>query len=104
MQDVFSTKSGMHIVNLTSTNVPDAFLSLFLNNRRELKAAGCLILSDFRLHVKLGRVIDSNVPLSKLDNIIKTIAIPAATLISKEIDYREFSGKVLYSTKLTNLS
>ena len=104
MLDVFSTKAGMHIVNLTSTKVPDAFLSLILNIRRELKAAGCLILSDFRLHVTLGRVIDSNVPLSKLDNIIKPIAIPAATMTLKEIDYREFRGKVLYSTKLTNLS
>lgn len=104
MLDVFSTKTGMHIVNLTSSKVPDAFLSLIQNIRRELKAAGCLILSDFRLHVTLGRVIDSNVPLSKLDNIIKTIAIPAAKMTLNDIDYREFRGKVLYSTKLKNYS
>ena len=104
MLDVFSSKTGMHIINLTSSKVPNTFLLLIQNIRKELKAAGCLILSDFRLHVTLGRVIDSKVPLSKLDNIIKTIAIPAATMTLDEIDYRELRGKVLYSTKLKNYS
>ena len=63
--DVFTTASGMFIIYLTSTCVPESFCELVGAIRKDLKAAGCRIQSDFMLHVTLGRVRDENVTTLK---------------------------------------
>ena len=45
--DAFTTYSGMFIVHLTSTIIPDDFLVLTEAIRSEMKAVGCQIDSEF---------------------------------------------------------
>lgn len=101
--DVFKTESGMFIVYLTSMDIPQTFLSLIQNIRTDLESIGCVMYSDFRLHVTLGRIKDSSVKLSDIKHIINKISIPAFSLILEDIDYRVFRGQVLFETKLNNL-
>lgn len=41
--DVFTAMSGMHIVYLTATDIPQSFLSLIENIRSDMKTVGCVI-------------------------------------------------------------
>ena len=67
--DVLSTYSGMFIVHLTSTTIPDDFLLLTEAIRSNMKAVGCQIDSEFRLHVTLGRIIDKDLSLQNLQDL-----------------------------------
>jgi 2'-5' RNA ligase len=53
----------MFIVHLTSTTIPDDFLLLTEAIRSNMKAVGCQIDSEFRLHVTLGRIIEKDLSL-----------------------------------------
>lgn len=98
--DAFSTQSGPHIIFLTATSIPDDFSSTIDSIRAELKAIGCQIQSSFRLHVTLGRVIDSNITLESVQKMVGTVSLPTITLTLSKVDYREFRGKTIYETKL----
>ncbi len=73
--DVFTAMSGMHIVYLTVTDIPQSFLSLIENIRSEMKDAGCIIDSPFRLHVTLGRVKASVIQLSSVQEMTKKVSL-----------------------------
>lgn len=98
--DAFTANSGMHIIHLTATNVPLDFLSAIDHIRTDMKATGCRIESDFRLHVTLGRVKDVNINLSDIQESISSVSIPTFSLCLTDIDYRVFRGEVLYETVL----
>ena len=98
--DVFTAMSGMHIINLKATNVPQSFLSLIENIRSDLKAAGCVMDSWFRLHVTLGRVKDTNIQLAAVQELTESVSLPAFSLTLEDVDYRVFRGKTIYETKL----
>lgn len=98
--DAFTTWGGMHIINLTATNIPANFLSLTAAIRSDMKDVGCIIESDFLLHVTLGRVNESNITLSNLQKMIGSVSIPPFNLMLEDVDYREFRGKTIYETKL----
>ena len=98
--DVFSTGSGMHIFHLSASQVPEDFLALTESIRADMKAAGCLIQSDFMLHVTLGRLRDFNIRLPKLKRMIKFLTLPPFTLTLTDVDYREFRGSTIYETQL----
>jgi len=98
--DVFTAMSGMHIINLTVTDVPQSFLSLIENIRSDMKGAGCVMDSWFRLHVTLGRVKDTNIQLSAIQELMESVSLPAFSLTLEDVDYRIFRGKTLYETKL----
>ena len=98
--DVFTAMSGMHIINLTATDAPQSFLSLIENIRSDMKAAGCVMDSWFRLHVTLGRVKEANVQLSAVQELTDSVSLPAFSLTLEDVDYRIFRGKTLYETKL----
>ena len=98
--DVFTAMSGMHIINLTATDVPQSFLSLIENIRSDLTSAGCVMDSCFRLHVTLGRVKDTNIQLSAIQELMESVSLPAFSLTLEDVDYRIFRGKTLYETKL----
>jgi 2'-5' RNA ligase len=100
--DVFTTYSGMFIVHLGSTNIPDDFLVLTEAIRSDMKAVGCQIDSEFRLHVTLGRINDDGSTLPNLQHLVSSVSLIPFTLILTDVDYRVFRGKVIYETKLNN--
>ena len=98
--DVFTAMSGMHIINLTATDVPQSFLSLIEIIRTDMKAAGCVVDSWFRLHVTLGRVKDPHIQLADIQELTESVSLPAFSLTLEDVDYRVFRGKTIYETKL----
>ena len=100
--DVFTTYSGMFIVHLASTNIPDDFLLLTETIRSDMKAVGCQIESEFRLHVTLGRINDTDFTLKNLQNLLSSVSLKPFSLMLTNVDYRVFRGKVIYETKLNN--
>ena len=98
--DVFTAMSGMHIIYLTATDVPQSFLSLIENIRSDIKAVGCVVDSGFRLHVTLGRVKDPHIQLATIQELMESVSLPAFSLTLEDVDYRIFRGKTLYETKL----
>ena len=100
--DVFNAVSGMFIIYLTATNIPQNYLSLVQNIRSELKSVGCVMNSDFRLHVTLGRIKDSSLMLSDIKQIISKVSLPAFSLNLEDVDYRIFRGQTIYEIKLNN--
>ena len=98
--DVFTAMSGMHIIYLTATDVPQSFLSLIENIRSDMKAAGCVVDSWFRLHVTLGRVKDPHIQLAAIQELTESVPLPAFSLTLEDVDYRVFRGKTIYETKL----
>jgi 2'-5' RNA ligase len=99
--DVFETQSGMYIVYLTSSSVPELFLETVNAIRCDMEKVSCQIQSDFLFHVTLGRVKDPETDLTLLKRLVERVTIPPITLPLTDVDYRVFRGKVLYETKLT---
>lgn len=98
--DVFTTWGGMHIINLTATKIPETFLSLTDSIRSDMKNVGCIIESDFLLHVTLGRVNEPNITLSNLQRMITSVSLSPFNLTLTDVDYRVFRGRTIYETKL----
>ena len=98
--DVFTAMSGMHIIYLTATDIPQSFLSLIENIRSDMNAAGCVMDSLFRLHVTLGRVKDPHIQLSAIQELTESVSLPAFSLTLEDVDYRFFRGKTIYEIKL----
>ena len=99
--DAFTAMSGMHIIYLTATDIPQSFMSLVQSIRSDLKTAGCVMNSEFRLHVTLGRVKDPNVQLPTLHKLLETINVPASSMTLTDVDYRVFRSGTIYETKLS---
>lgn len=98
--DVFTGRSGTHIIYLTATDIPKDFLTVINSIREELKAIGCRIDSPFRLHVTLGRVPDKRIKLIMLQNRVESVALSAFSLTLDKVDYRVFRGKTIYETNI----
>ena len=98
--DAFTAMSGMHIIYLTVTEVPQSFMSSVQAIRSDLQSAGCIMNSEFRLHVTLGRVKDSHVQLSTLHKMLETVCFPTFTMTLTDVDYRVFRGGTIYQTRL----
>lgn len=98
--DVFTAMSGMHIIYLTATDIPQSFLSLIENIRSDMNAAGCVMDSLFRLHVTLGRVKDPHIQLSAIQELTESVSLPAFSLSLEDVDYRFFRGETIYEIKL----
>ncbi len=95
--DFFTANSGGQVIYLTASAIPQSFLELTEAIRRDLKDAGCVMQSDFRLHVTLGRVRERD---ERLKELIETVQVPPFTLKLTDIDYRMYKGKTLYASKL----
>lgn len=98
--DAFTISSGMHIVYLTASQVPQTFLSVIESVRSDMKDAGCVIKSDFRLHVTLGRIKDSGIELANVKRHVESVSIQPFSLLLNHVDYRVFRGDILYETIL----
>lgn len=96
--DAFTAGNGRtHVIYLTASEIPEDFMALVQAIRRYMKGKGCLIQSDFKLHVTLGRVQDSRVNLRFIKDAIRQVELPDITLDLTEVDYRVFKdyGKPL---------
>ena len=94
--NAFSIKSERHIIHLTTSHIPKDFLVLIESICSDMKAVGCVIHSDFMLHVTLGRVRSYDVKLSDLNAAIDAVSSPSITLTLTDVDYREFRGQMIY--------
>lgn len=98
--DVFSTWSGLFIVHLTATRIPEVFQYLVNEIRNELTLTGSKIQSDFRLHVTLGRLSEPKVDADDIGFLIDEIDFSPLSLTLNEVEYREFRGRSIYKNKL----
>lgn len=98
--DAFASGPHRHVIHLTTTDVPSDFLALVEGVRRYFKSKGCVMNSDFRLHVTLGRVQDPRMNVHKLLDIISQVDLPEFTMELTEVEYRIFRGKTLGQWKL----
>lgn len=101
--DAFSIKPGRFIIHLTTTHIPECFLSLTKSIRSEMKAVGCVIQSDFMMHVTLGRLNSFDVELSDIKEIINVIPPPSFTLTLKDLEYRALRGRTIYTKSLESI-
>ena len=95
--DAFASGPHRQVIHLTTTDAPEDFLDLVKDIRRYFKCKGCVIQSDFKLHVTLGRVQDPRVNLRYIKEAIGQVELPAITLDLTDVDYRIFKdyGKPL---------
>jgi len=99
--DVFSTRSGIKIINLTATHVPESFTSLVDAVRKDLVSAGCRIQSSFKLHVTLGRARFPDSQLGHVRELISKISIPNFALTLSEVDLKYYDNhQDIYVTSL----
>ena len=101
--DAFASGPHRQVIHLTTTDAPQDFLALVEDVRRFFKAKGCVLQSDFKLHVTLGRVQDPRMNVHKLKDIISQVELPDITLDLTEVDYRVFKdyGKPLGHWRLS---
>ena len=100
--DAFASGYHRQVIHLTTTDAPADFLALIEDVRRYFKSKGCVIQSDFRLHVTLGRVQDPRMNVHKLKDIISQVDLTTFTIDLTEVEYRIFRGKTLGQWKLFN--
>ena len=98
--DAFASGPHRQVIHLTTSDAPEDFLELVEDVRRFFKSKGCVIQSDFRLHVTLGRVQDPRMNVRKLKDIISQVDMPTFTLELADVEYRIFRGKSLGLWKL----
>ena len=100
MLDAFASGPHRQVIHLTTSDAPEDFLDLVEDVRQFFKSKGCVIQSDFRLHVTLGRVQDPRMNVRKLKDIISQVDLPTFTLQLTDVEYRVFRGKTLGLWKL----
>ena len=98
--DVFSTWSGLFIVHLTATHLPEVFQSLVNEIRNEIAFTGSNIQSNFRLHVTLGRISNPGADIQDIGFLIDEVDFHPLTLTLNEVEYREFRGRSIYKNYL----
>lgn len=102
--DVFTSPKN-HVIHLAATHVPQDFLDAIHAVRQELKDAGCVMKSDFRLHVTLGLAPCDKVKVADLQRAIANVEMPKSdklTFTLTNVDYREkgHKGKTFYKATL----
>lgn len=101
--NVFKTNSGKeYIINLTTTEVPDSLIALVESVRNSLKSVDCVLKSDFKLHVTLGRLDATAADLQDLNELINQVDISPfrQALIDFNFRVKSRDHKLLYSIKL----
>lgn len=98
--DVFSTWSGLFIVHLTATHIPEALQSLVNEIRNDIALTGSNIQSNFRLHVTLGRISNPGADIKDIGFLMDEVDFHPLTLTLNEVEYREFRGRSIYKNYL----
>lgn len=78
--DAFTTKSGQHIIYLTSTSPSEEFKDILKCVRETGDRLGYEYNPDFKLHVTLGRVDSKQISLEALRSIIGEVDVPSSKL------------------------
>ena len=92
---VFTTHSGMHIIHLAASNIPEELLSLNKKIREEIINTGSAIYSDFYLHVTLGRIKSEGIVLDDIRRLVDEVKIQPYTVYLREVVYRYFRGSII---------
>ena len=98
--DIFSTDTGMFIVNLTTSHIPDEFQKLVDDIRFDICCTNSDMQSDFRLHVTLGRITEPKNYIEEVGFLIDEIELKPFTLSLNEVEYRLFRGRSIYKNLL----
>ena len=92
---IFTTHSGMHIIHLAASNIPEELLSLNKKIREEIINTGSAIYSDFYLHVTLGRIKSERIVLDDIRRLVEGVKIKPYTVYLREVVYRYFRGAII---------
>lgn len=98
--DVFTTRSGMLVVHLTTSSIPKTFQILVNDIRDEICSTNSKIQSGFCLHVTLGRIFEPDTDIEDIGFLIDEIDMAPLTLTLNEVEYREFRGRSIYKKNL----
>lgn len=98
--DAFTTHSGMHIIHLAASNIPEELLLLNKKIRNGIIKTGSAINSDFYIHVTLGRIMGEGIILDDIRRMVNEVKIQPYTVSLNEIIYRYFRGSVISKIKL----
>lgn len=99
--NAFTAHSGMHIIHLAASNVPNELLLLNKKIRKEIiDDTGSAIYSDFYLHVTLGRVMDKEIMLEDICRVIDKVESPSYSFSLNEVIFRYFRGPIISKTIL----
>lgn len=98
--DIFKTNTGLHIVHLTTENIPPEFQNIVDNIRKDICATESQIQSNFRLHVTLGRVSAPEADIHDIGLLLNNINFHPFSVLLNEIEYRLYKGRSIYRKKL----
>lgn len=90
--DVFTTSSGNHVINLTSSNPSAEFCKLVSDVREAVDGLGCDYNQDFRLHVTLGRVAGEQISVDDLKAIIDEVSMPSFAYTLESVEYLRYDN------------
>lgn len=94
--DVFTTNTGMQIINLTTSSIPVDFQTLVDDIRREICYTNSCIQSEFRLHLTLGRITAPQIGIDYVRSLIEKTKLIPFTQALNEVEYREFRGRSIF--------
>ena len=99
------SKSKGGVVFLACSDVPESLLQMVDALRQDLEAAGCVVESDFKLHVTLGRVNkDVHVEADLLRELTESVDVPAFSLRLNVCNYKNKDDhKTLHCIRLKTL-
>ena len=98
--DVFTANNGMQIIHLTTDKIPYEFQKLVNDLRYDICNTSTRILSEFRLHVTLGRIKEPLIDIKHVNSLIDKINFIPFTLMLNEVEYRVFRGRSIYKNTL----
>lgn len=90
--DVFTTASGNHVINMTSSNPSEEFCNLLREVREAVDGLGCDYNHDFRLHVTLGKVSEEQISLDDMKAIIDEVSMPSFTYTFEKVEYLRYDN------------
>ena len=97
--DAFTTKNDI-IVNATASQLSESLAALIEEVRGEASSRNVDMRRSFILHITLGRIDVTAAKLSKVKEIIDSVAIPAVTLYINKANYRYKGGKIIQTWQM----
>lgn len=98
--EAFTASNGMHMICLKPSKIPNDFIDMATEVRKEIINAGCIVSSEFIPHVTIGRVNGNSIKLSDLQAYLSTLSVPSFSMELSYIDYRIFKGNALFEKML----
>ncbi len=96
--EAFTTKSGHHVIYLTSTSPSEKFTEMVECVRETVDRLGCEYAPEFKLHVTLGRVDAKQISLNDLKQAIREVCVPSFTLRLFNARYLEYQTHKVYDS------